>query len=162
MTVNKAILIGNVGADPEVRAMTSGDSICTLSVATSERWKDKNSGEQKEATEWHRVVLFGKLAEIAESYITKGSTVYIEGKIKTRKWTDKEGVDRYTTEIHAETMRMLGTPQGGRQQADDSGTRQQNAGKGQQRGQQQQRGNQGGGQRRPAPNYDDMDSDIPF
>lgn len=99
-SVNKAIILGNLGKDPEVRSTPGGSKVATLSVATSERWKDKNTGEQREQTEWHRVVIWNKLAEIAESYLSKGSKVYLEGKLTTRKWTDqKTGADRYTTEI---------------------------------------------------------------
>lgn len=96
--LNKATLIGNVGSDPEVKTMPSGDKVANLSLATSERWKDKSTGERKEKTEWHRVVVFGKLADVVESYVKKGSKLYIEGKIQTRKW-EKDGVDRYSTEI---------------------------------------------------------------
>jgi single-strand DNA-binding protein len=107
-SVNKVILVGNLGADPDVRYSLSGDAICNLRVATTEKWKDKTSGEMREATEWHRVVLYRKLAEIAQRYLKKGSSVYLEGRIKTRKWTDKDGQDRYTTEIEAVEMKMLG------------------------------------------------------
>lgn len=107
-SVNKAVIIGALGADPEVRYMTNGDAVCNLRVATSEKWKDKSSGEQKEATEWHRIVFYGKLAEIAGKYLTKGAKVYVEGKITTRKWTDKEGKDNYTTEIVGKEMVMIG------------------------------------------------------
>src|SRR5262252_171988 len=106
--INKVILIGNLGADPETRAMPSGGTVANLRVATSESWRDKQSGEQQERTEWHRVALFGRLAEIAAEYLRKGSQVYIEGKLRTRKWQDKEGNDRYTTEIIASEMNMLG------------------------------------------------------
>ena len=97
--INKAILVGNLGRDPEVRQMQNGDSVCNLSIATSERWKDKNSGESRDKTEWHRVTIFGKVADIIGQYAKKGSTIYIEGKIQTRKWQDQDGNDRYTTEI---------------------------------------------------------------
>ena len=107
-SLNKAILIGNLGQDPEVRYAPSGDAICNVSVATSESWKDKTSGEKRESVEWHRVVFFGKLAEIAGQYLKKGSQVYVEGRIQTRKWQDNDGQDRYTTEIRADTMKMLG------------------------------------------------------
>tara|TARA_S200000501_G_C20623206_1_gene655530 strand:- start:65 stop:532 length:468 start_codon:yes stop_codon:yes gene_type:complete len=107
-SINKVIVVGNLGRDPETRYMPSGDAMTNIAVATSEKWKDKNSGEQKEATEWHRITFFGKLAEITNQYLKKGSQVYVEGKLKTRKWTDKDGVDKYTTEIIAETMQMLG------------------------------------------------------
>lgn len=105
-SVNKVVIIGNLGADPEVRQGAGGDSICTLSVATSERFLDRR-GQQQEHTEWHRVVLFRRLAEVAGEYLTKGSSVYIEGKIKTRRWQDDQGQDRYTTEIQALEMKML-------------------------------------------------------
>lgn len=107
-SINKAILIGHLGKDPDSRFTATGDAVCTLSLATSESWKDKTTGEKKEATEWHRVTAFGKLAEICGQYLKKGSLVYIEGKIQTRKWQDKDGQDKYTTEIRADTMKMLG------------------------------------------------------
>ena len=116
-SVNKVILLGNLGQDPVVRTSQDGNKIVQLSIATSERWKDRNSGEQREKTEWHRVVFFGKLAEIAEQYLDKGSQLYIEGKLQTRKWQDKEGNDRYTTEILGNEMNMLG----GRQSSGDGG-----------------------------------------
>jgi single-strand DNA-binding protein len=106
--INKVILVGHLGADPETRSMPSGTSVSNLRVATSESWKDKQSGEQKERTEWHNVALFGRLGEIAAEYLRKGSQVYIEGSLRTRKWQDKEGRDRYTTEIIANDMQMLG------------------------------------------------------
>ncbi len=113
MSVNKVILVGNLGKDPETRYATSGDAITNITLATTERWKGKASGEQKEATEWHRVVFFGKLAEIAGQYLKKGSQVYVEGSLRTRKWTDQSGQERYTTEIRADQMKMLGSRQGG-------------------------------------------------
>lgn len=106
-SVNKVILIGNLGQDPETRFMPNGDAATNITVATTDQWKDK-SGAKKESTEWHRVSFFGKLAEIAGEYLKKGSPVYVEGRIKTRKWQDKEGKDRYTTEIIADRMQMLG------------------------------------------------------
>ena len=106
--INKVILIGNLGADPETRAMPSGTTVANLRVATSESWRDKQSGEQQERTEWHRVALFGRLAEIAGEYLRKGSQVYIEGSLRTRKWTDKQGNDRYSTEIIGNDLQMLG------------------------------------------------------
>ena len=114
-SVNLAIIIGYLGKDPDTRYLTSGDAVCTLSVATSESWKDKATGDKKEATEWHRVTAFGKLAEICGQYLKKGSLVYIEGKIQTKKWKDKDGQDRYTTEIRADTMKMLGGKDDARQ-----------------------------------------------
>jgi len=106
--VNKVILVGNLGADPETKYMPSGDAVCNLSVATTESWTDRQTNEKVERTEWHRVVMFKRLAEIAGEYLRKGSQVYIEGKLKTRKWQDKSGNDRYTTEIEAREMQMLG------------------------------------------------------
>jgi single-strand DNA-binding protein len=106
--VNKVILVGNLGADPETRAMPSGSSVANLRIATSESWRDKTSGEQQERTEWHRVALFGRLAEIASEYLRKGSQVYIEGSLRTRKWQDKQGNERYTTEIVGNDLQMLG------------------------------------------------------
>ncbi len=121
--INKAIIIGNLGKDPEVRYTQNGGAIANLTIATSESWRDKQSGEQKEKTEWHRVVLFGKLAEVAGEYLRKGSQVYIEGKLTTRKWEDQAGVERYTTEIHVNVggvMQMIGS----KQEASQSGKQQ--------------------------------------
>lgn len=112
-SVNKVILVGNLGRDPEVRYMPDGGAIVNLSIATSNSWKDKNSGEKKEETEWHRVVIYGRLAEIAGEYCKKGRPVYLEGRLKTRKWTDKDGVERYTTEIVADQMQLLGGRESG-------------------------------------------------
>ena len=106
--INKVILVGHLGGDPETRYMPSGSAVTNLRVATSESWKDKSSGEQQERTEWHRVAMFGRLAEIAAEYLRKGSQVYIEGSLRTRKWQDKEGHDRWSTEIIANEMQMLG------------------------------------------------------
>lgn len=111
--VNKVILIGNLGKDPETKSLPSGSAVTNIRVATAEGWKDKQTGEQKEHTEWHNVVFFDRLAEIAGQYLKKGSQVYIEGTLRTRKWTDKEGKDRYTTEIKANEMQMLGSKPGG-------------------------------------------------
>ena len=111
-SINKVILIGNLGRDPEVRYMPSGDAVANITIATTDTWKDK-AGEKQEQTEWHRVAMFGKTAEIAGEYLKKGSQVYIEGKLQTRKWTDKEGQERYTTEIRADRMQMLGSRSGG-------------------------------------------------
>lgn len=111
--INKVILIGNLGQDPEVKYMPNGGAVTNVTVATSESWKDKSTGEQKENTEWHRVVFFRRLAEIAGEYLKKGSKVYIEGKLQTRKWQDKDGADRYTTEIVANEMQMLDSRGGG-------------------------------------------------
>lgn len=109
--LNQAQIIGHLGRDPETRFLPSGDAVTSFSVATTEKWKDKTTGEQKEATEWHRISFFGKLAEIAGQYLTKGSQVYVEGKLKTRKYTDKDGVEKYSTEIVGDTMQMLGSRQ---------------------------------------------------
>jgi single-strand DNA-binding protein len=139
--VNKVIVIGNLGQDPETRYMPSGSAVTNLRIATNESWKDKQTGEQKERTEWHSVAMFGKLAEIAAEYLRKGSQVYIEGKLRTRKWQDKQGNDRYTTEIVADEMQMLGSRSGGGAPAmSDPGT--------------------GSAPQRSSP--DDFDDDIPF
>lgn len=115
--VNKVIILGNLGRDPEIRYMPNGGAVANLAVATSEKWKDKNTGADQERTEWHRIVIFGKLAEIVGEYLKKGSQAYFEGKLQTRKWQDKDGQDRYTTEIVANTMQMLGGKQDGQEQA---------------------------------------------
>jgi single-strand DNA-binding protein len=167
-SVNKVIIVGNLGRDPEIRYMPSGDAIANIAVATSYRSKDRNTGEQKELTEWHRISFFGRLAEIVGQYLKKGSSVYVEGRLQTRKYTDKDGVEKYATDIIAENMQMLGGRDGG------------GAGVG---------GGMGGGDDmgydapaprqaaprpqaapapaprpapRPAPNFSDMDDDIPF
>jgi single-strand DNA-binding protein len=111
--VNKVILVGNLGKDPETRYMPNGKAVTNFSIATSESWKDKQTGEQREQTEWHNIVMYDRLAEIAAEYLKKGSQVYVEGKLRTRKWQDKEGRDRYTTEINANEMQMLGSRAGG-------------------------------------------------
>ena len=116
-SINKVIIIGNLGHDPENRYLPSGEQVTSIAVATTDRWRDKTSGEQKEQTEWHRISFFGKLAEIAGQYLKKGSQVYIEGRLRTRKYTDKEGIDRYATEIIADTMQMIGSRQDGQQSA---------------------------------------------
>ncbi|MBG6083021.1 single-stranded DNA-binding protein [Rubrivivax gelatinosus] len=112
-SVNKVILVGNLGRDPEVRYAPSGSAICNVTIATSRQWKDKTSGERQEETEWHRVVFYDRLAEIAGEYLKKGRPVYVEGRLKTRKWTDKDGVEKYTTEIVAIEMQLLGGREGG-------------------------------------------------
>jgi single-strand DNA-binding protein len=112
-SVNKVILIGNLGKDPEVRYMPSGSAICTVTIATSRQWKDKTSGERQEETEWHRVTFFDRMAEIAGEYLRKGRPVYVEGRLKTRKYTDKDGVEKYSTEIIATDMQLLGGREGG-------------------------------------------------
>lgn len=160
-SVNKVIIVGNLGRDPETRYMPSGDAMTNIAVATTDKWKDKTSGEQKEATEWHRIAFFGKLAEIAGQYLKKGSQVYIEGKLRTRKWTDKDGVEKYTTEIIADTMQMLGSRQGmgGGASADEG------YGGSTMSAPRQSAAASGGASRpasKPAPNFSDMDDDIPF
>ncbi|MBO9515826.1 MAG: single-stranded DNA-binding protein [Variovorax sp.] len=167
-SVNKVILVGNLGRDPETRTFPSGDQVCNVTLATTDRWKDKQSGEMREATEWHRLVFNGRLAEIAAQYLRKGSQIYVEGQIRTRKYTDKDGVEKYATDIRVDQMQMLGSRQGqGAPSGDDDG------GYG---------GGGGGGgysrapaaaPRAPAPaprqapsksssGFDDMDDDIPF
>ena len=150
-SVNKVIIVGNLGRDPETRYLPSGEAVTNISVATTDAWKDKATGEKKEATEWHRVAFFGRLAEIAGEYLKKGSQVYVEGQLRTRKWQDKEGKDRYTTEIRADTMQMLGS----------------RSGAGEPRG--EPRGEAGAPKadakpaaKKPAGKFDDMEDDIPF
>ncbi len=111
-SVNKVIIVGNLGRDPEMRTFPSGDQVANVTIATTDKWKDKQSGEMREATEWHRVVFNGRLAEIAGQYLRKGSQVYVEGSLRTRKWTDQSGVEKYSTEIRADQMQMLGSRQG--------------------------------------------------
>ena len=150
--INKVIIVGNVGGDPETRYMPSGSAVTNLTVATNESWKDKQTGEKKERTEWHRVAMFNRLAEIAAEYLRKGSQVYIEGKLRTRKWQDKDGQDRYTTEIIADEMQMLG----GRGGSSDFGGASASQGGG-------RASSQGGGNAAPPPSGpDDFDDDIPF
>ena len=124
-SVNKVIIVGNLGRDPEMRTFPSGDQVANVTIATTDRWRDKNTGENREATEWHRVMFTGRLAEIAGQYLRKGSQVYVEGSLRTRKWTDQQGQERYTTEIRADQMQMLGSRQGmgggGQGGYDDSG-----------------------------------------
>jgi single-strand DNA-binding protein len=119
--INKVILVGNLGQDPETRYMPSGKAVTNLRLATSDSWKDKQTGEQREQTEWHSVVMYDRLAEIAAEYLRKGSQIYVEGRLKTRKWQDKEGKDRYTTEIIANEMQMLGSRRGARPGAEPRG-----------------------------------------
>ncbi|CAN7193711.1 single-stranded DNA-binding protein [Variovorax paradoxus] len=177
-SVNKVIVVGNLGRDPEMRTFPSGDQVANVTVATTDRWKDKQSGEMREATEWHRIVFNGRLAEIAGQYLRKGSQVYVEGSLRTRKWTDKDGIEKYTTEIRADQMQMLGSRQGSGGPEDDGGYSQGGGGGGYSQG----AGGGGGGYaprapaaapRAPAPaprqapaksssGFDDMDDDIPF
>lgn len=146
--LNQAQIIGHLGRDPETRYTQSGDAVATLAIATTEKWKDKNTGEQKEATEWHRVTAFGKLAEIMGQYLNKGSLVFVQGKIVTKKYTDKDGIERYSTEIRADTMKMLGGRQDGGQRGNDDGYQQ--APRQQRQAPQQRQG------------FDDLGDDIPF
>ena len=111
-SVNKVIIVGNLGRDPESRTFPSGDQVCNVTIATTDKWKDKQSGEMREATEWHRVTFNGRLAEIAAQYLRKGSQVYVEGSLRTRKWTDQAGVEKYSTDIRADSMQMRGSRQG--------------------------------------------------
>lgn len=124
-SINKVIIVGNLGADPETRYMPSGDAVTSIRVATTDKWKDKQSGEMQESTEWHSISFFGKLAEIASQYLKKGSQVYIEGKLQTRKYTDKNGVEKFATSIKADTMQMLGGRQEGGEQRQAAPQRQQ-------------------------------------
>jgi single-strand DNA-binding protein len=149
--INKVILVGNLGADPEVRYMPSGGAVTNIRLATSETWNDKQSGEKQERTEWHRVVFFGKLAEIAGEYLKKGSQVYVEGSIRTRKWQGQDGQDRYTTEIVANEMQMLGG-RGGSASFDEPSSRQSAPSRSQQ-------SEPAGGSSMPPSDFDD---DIPF
>ena len=164
-SLNKVILIGNLGRDPETRYAPSGDAICNLTIATTETWKDKTTGERREATEWHRVVFFGRLAEIAAQYLKKGSQVYVEGRLQTRKWQDKDGQDRYTTEIRADEMKMLGSRQG--QGGDAAMGRQDSGGYDSAPPSRPQQPSQRKPDSQPQPqqqnnNYADFDDDIPF
>jgi len=154
-SVNKVIVVGNLGADPETRFLPSGKAITNIRVATTDKWKDKANGEMKEATEWHRISFFGRLAEIAGEYLKKGSQVYVEGSLRTRKWQDKDGQDRYSTEIRADVMQMLGRREGGGEPRAESG---------------EMRGERGAPKaaeakapaKKPAGKFDDMEDDIPF
>ncbi|ROO28054.1 single-stranded DNA-binding protein [Salinisphaera japonica] len=174
--INKAIIVGNLGADPETRYTAGGTAVTNCNVATSETWRDKTSGEMQERTEWHRIVFFARLAEVAGEYLKKGSKVYVEGRIQTRKWQGQDGQDRYTTEIVANEMQMLDSRGGGGGQGGGSapfgGGQQRSSGGSQQQGGGTGGGNQGGGggqqgyqQPQPAsePGFDDdLDDDIPF
>ena len=174
--INKVILVGNLGADPETRAMPSGTTVANLRIATSESWRDKQSGEQQERTEWHRVVLFGRLGEIAAEYLKKGSQVYIEGSLRTRKWQDKQGQERYSTEIVGNDMQMLGGRGGGGGAGGGGGDfeRGSSGGSGGGRGGRSSGGGGGGGGGDPYPDEyahssgggggkaEDFDDDIPF
>ncbi len=151
--INKVILVGNLGQDPETRYMPSGGAVTNITLATNESWKDKQTGEQKDRTEWHKVAMFNRLAEIAAEYLRKGSQVYIEGKLRTRKWQDRDGNDRYTTEVIADEMQMLGGRGGGGGSYSSGGGSNGGSGGG-------SKAPSGGGQ--SAPPADDFDDDIPF
>jgi single-strand DNA-binding protein len=150
-SVNKVIIVGNLGRDPETRYMPDGAAITNVSVATSFQWTDKASGEKKEETEWHRVVFRAKLAEIAGEYLKKGSQVYVEGRLRTRKWQDKEGQDKYTTEIIADRMQMLGARAGSGEPRGDL-----------QRAEERQSSTTPSTAKKPAGKFDDLEDDIPF
>ena len=161
-SVNKVIIVGNLGRDPEIRYMPSGDAIANIAVATSYKSKDKNTGEQKELTEWHRISFFGRLAEIVGQYLKKGSSVYVEGRLQTRKYTDKDGVEKYATDIIAETMQMLGGRQG---MGEGGGMDEGGYDAPPQRQAPQRQAPPAPAARpapKPAPNFSDMDDDIPF
>jgi len=153
-SVNKVIVVGNLGADPETRYLPSGEAVTNIRVATTDRWKDKQSGEMKEATEWHRIAFFGRLAEVAGEYLKKGSQVYVEGSLRTRKWQDKDGNDRYSTEIRGDVMQMLGSragsgePRGAGAGSEPSAPRSEPAAR--------------PAAKKPAGKFDDMADDIPF
>jgi single-strand DNA-binding protein len=151
--LNKVMLIGNLGADPEVRYMPNGGAVTTIRLATTRRWKDKQTGDRREETEWHRVVFFTRLAEVAGEYLRKGSQVYIEGRIRTQKWQGQDGQDRYTTEIVAEQMQMLGSRSGGTANFNDSQPAKTSAPEQYSKPQQTAE---------PTPAQDDFDDDIPF
>jgi single-strand DNA-binding protein len=149
-SINKVIIVGNLGADPETKYLPSGDAVTNIRVATTDTWKDKATGEKKEATEWHRIAFFGRLAEIAGEYLKKGSQVYVEGSLRTRKWQDKDGQDRYSTEIRGDVMQMLGRREGG---GEARALPERGASK---------PAPAAAGAKKPAGKFDDMEDDIPF
>ena len=150
-SVNKVIIVGNLGADPETRYLPSGEAVTNIRVATTDRWKDKQSGELKEATEWHRIAFFGRLATIAGEYLKKGSQVYVEGSLRTRKRQDKDGQDRYSTEIRGDVMQMLGRREGGGEPRAEPGERAA-----------PKSAEAKAPAKKPAGKFDDMEDDIPF
>jgi single-strand DNA-binding protein len=160
--INKVILVGNLGRDPEVRYMPSGGAVTNITLATSESWKDKNTGQQQERTEWHRVVLFGRLGEIAGEYLRKGSQVFIEGRLQTRKWQDQSGQDRYTTEIVANEMQMLGSRGGSGSGGGSADFNQEPRYENNAPAQQQQPAPAASGGGGGSAGFDDFDDDIPF
>ncbi len=161
-SVNKVILLGNLGQDPEVKYMPSGGAVTNISIATTESWTDKNSGQKQERTEWHRVVFFNRLAEIVGEYLRKGSAVYVEGNLRTRKWQDQNGQDRYTTEIVAREMQMLGGRQGGSNDFASQSQQPQQQSQGGQIQEQQASSPQQNTAAAPPQNFDNFDDDIPF
>ena len=152
-SVNKVIIVGNLGADPETRYTPGGDAVTNIRVATTDKWKDKTSGEMKEATEWHRISFFGRLAEVAGEYLKKGSQIYVEGSLRTRKWQDKDGQDRYSTDIRGDVMQMLGRREGGGAPRDEAAPR---------GGEAKAGAEAKPAQKKPAGKFDDMEDDIPF
>jgi single-strand DNA-binding protein len=166
-SVNKVIVLGNLGKDPEVRYMPSGGAVCTVSIATSRQWKDKTSGERQEETEWHRVTFFDRMAEIAGEYLKKGKSVYVEGRLKTRKYTDKDGVEKYSTDIIATEMQLLGGREGGGAGGgEDLGVPASSGGGGYSAPQRSAPPSRSAPATKPATKsstgFDDMDDDIPF
>ena len=164
-SVNKVILVGNLGRDPEVRTFPNGDRVANVTIATTDRWKDKQSNEMREATEWHRIVFNGRLAEIVEQYLRKGAQIYVEGSLRTRKWTDKDGIEKYTTEIRADQMQMLGSRQGMGEpsQGDDEGAYGRPAAAAARPAAASARPTASAAPAaRPPSGFDDMDDDIPF
>ncbi len=170
-SVNKVILIGNLGRDPEVRYTPSGGAVCNVTLATTRSWKSKESGEKVEETEWHRIVFYDRLAEIAGEYLKKGRSIYVEGRLKTRKWTDKDGAEKYTTEVIAQEMSMLGSREGMGGGAGGGGDEEGGGGGYSERSAPQQRSAPASRPQAPAPRaapkpastgFDNMDDDIPF
>lgn len=160
--LNKVTLIGNLGADPEVRYLPTGGAVTSISLATTRRWKDKQSGERKDATEWHRVIFFNRLAEVAGEYLKKGSQVYVEGRLQTRKWQGQDGQDRYTTEIIAEEMQMLGSRSGGTSSFGEQAPAANYSAPKPANPAPKPMSNSVGNMPPPPPDYDDFDDDIPF
>jgi single-strand DNA-binding protein len=161
-SVNKVIIVGNLGRDPETRYLPSGDAVSNINVATTDRYKDKATGEMKEATEWHRISFFGKLAEIAGQYLKKGSQVYVEGSLRTRKYTDKDGIEKFATEIRGETMQMLGGRQGMGGPAEEGGGYAPRQAPAADRPAAAPAQRPAAAAKPAASNFDDMDDDIPF
>ena len=163
-SVNKVIIVGNLGKDPEMRSFPSGDQVANVTIATTDKWKDKQSNEMREATEWHRIVFNGRLAEIVEQYLRKGAQIYVEGSLRTRKWTDKDGIEKYTTEIRADQMQMLGSRQGMGEPShgDDDGGYGRPAPVARPAAAPARAAASAAPAARPPSGFDDMDDDIPF